>query len=280
MCNWCQQHGDGKKWYLNVKNFSKNFLNDEAVIEAVNAYFKNMESFAGMLALKTVELFNLKNDDDFSHATELTKQAFSTQIPHKGQVIPIEDVRKIIELAGPMAKLSCVCRRMYKANFEEKTCIAVGPVYLEYAKEWPDYSRGGINYISKEEATELMEGFNEKGYLHTFWLDFKSPAVMGFCNCEFPTCGALRARNYYGDWFNFFLRKAEYVAMHDYDKCIGCGDCVQRCQFSAITYSPYLEKAIFNMKKCAGCGLCRNVCGQGAIKLAPRHEVTAVRSLW
>jgi ferredoxin len=280
MCNWCQQHGDGKKWYLNVKNFSKNFLNDEAVIEAVNAYFKSIESFLGMSVPMNAELLNLKNDDDFSHAVELTKQSISTYMPHRGQVVPIEDVRKIIELAGPMAKLSCVCRRMYKANFEEKACIAVGPVFLEYAKEWPDYSRSGINYISKEEATELMEGFNEKGYLHTFWMDFNSPAVAGFCNCEFPTCGALRVRNYYGDWFNFFLRKAEYVAIHDYDKCSGCGDCVQRCQFSAITNSPYLEKAIFNMKKCAGCGLCRNACEQGAIKLAPRYEVPAVRSLW
>lgn len=280
MCEWCQKHGDGKKWYLNIKNFSKDFLKDEAVVEAVNAFFQNIESLSGMAVPMTADLLKLKNNDEFSHAVDLTKQAFSTYMPHRGQVIPIEDVRKIIELTGPMAKLSCACRRMHRANFEEKTCIAVGPVYLEYVKEWPDYSRSGINYISKEEATELMEGFNEKGYLHTFWMDFKSPAVAGFCNCEFPTCGALRVRRYYGDWYNFFFKKAEYVAMHDYDKCNGCGNCIMRCQFSAITYSPYLEKAIFDMKRCAGCGLCRNVCVQGAIKLAPRFEVPAVRSLW
>jgi ferredoxin len=280
MCDWCQQHGDGKKWYLNLKNFSKEFLNDKAVVEAANAWCQNLEPFVSMSPPLNVEMLSLKNDDEFSQSVEGFKQGFGTLIPQKGQVVPLEDVRKIIELAGPIAKASCACRRMLRASFEEKTCIQVGPVYLEYAKEWPDFTRGGIDYISKEEVVALMEEFNKKGYVHTFWMDWKSPAVVALCNCEFPTCGALRGRRYYGDWFNFYLRKAEYVAMHDYDKCNGCGECVQRCQFSAITYSPYLEKAIFDMKKCAGCGLCRNACEQGAIKLVPRSEVPAVRSLW
>jgi len=276
VCDWCQQHGDGKKWYLNIKNYSKEFLKDKAVVEAVNAFFQNIESSM----VGTADLLNLKNDDEFSEMVAATKQAISTSSPHRGQVVPLEDVKKIIKLAGPIAKVACVCRRSRRASFEEKTCIPVGPVFLEYAKEWPDYTRGGIDYISKEEAIELMEGFNEKGYVHTFWMDYRSPAVVGFCNCEFPTCGALRARRFLGDWYNFFIRKAEYVAMHDYDRCTGCGSCVQRCQFSAITYSPYLEKAIFDMKKCAGCGLCRTVCEQGAIKLMPRSKVPAVTELW
>lgn len=280
MCDWCQQHGDGKKWYLNIKNFSKEFLKDKAVVEAANAFLQNVESFVGMSASRNAEMLNLKNDEQFSHAVAGIKQGFSALIPHRGQVVPLEDVKKIIELVGPIARVACCCRRMHRASFEEKTCIPVGPVFLEYEKEWPDYTRGGIDYISKEEAVELMEGFNEKGYVHTFWMDMNSPAVIGFCNCEFPSCGAMRSRRYYGDWFNFFLRKAEYVAMHDYDACDGCGECVQRCQFSAITYSPYLEKAIVDMKKCAGCGLCRNVCENGAIKLVPRFEVPAVRRLW
>lgn len=276
VCDWCQQHGDGKKWYLNIKNYSKEFLKDKAVVEAVNAFFQNIES--GMAG--TADLLNLKNDDQFSEMVAATKEAISTSIPHRGQVVPLEDVKRIIKLAGPIAKVACVCRRSRRASFEEKTCIPVGPVFLEYAKEWPDYTRGGIDYISKEEAVELMEGFHENGYVHTFWMDYRSPAVVGFCNCEFPTCGALRGRRILGDWYNFFLRKAEYVAMHDYDRCTGCGSCVQRCQFSAITYSPYLEKAIFDMKKCAGCGLCRTVCEQGAIRLVRRSEVPAVRELW
>ncbi len=280
MCEWCQKHGDGKKWYLNIKNYSKDLLKDEAVVQAANTYFQNVEPFAGMSVPMNPELLKLKSDEEFSQAVDATKQAISTYLLQKGQVIPIEDAIKVIELSGPVAQVSCVCRRMLRASFDEKTCIMTGPVYLEYAKEWPDHIRNGINYISKEEAIEKIEEFNEKGYVHNVFRDYHSPAMFGICNCEFPTCNAIRSRRYYGDWLNFFLKKSEYVVMHDRDKCTGCGDCVMRCQFSAITYSPYLEKAIFDMKKCAGCGLCRDVCEQKAIKLISREDVPAVRRLW
>jgi len=280
VCDWCLKHGEGKKWYLNVKNYSGDFLKDKAVIESAIKFFQNTEIMTGMAPPMVEEALNLKSDEEFSAMASSVEEMIKNLSPHQGQVVPIEDVREIIKLAGPMARVACVCRRMLRASFDEKTCIIVGPVYLEYAKEWPDFTRGGIEYLSKEEVLELMEDFDRKGYVHTFWKDMLSPAVMGFCNCEFPTCAALRYRRNLGDWLNFFLRKAEYVAMIDYDKCTGCGRCISRCQFSALTLSPYLGKAILDMKRCAGCGLCRNVCEEGAIKLVPRTEVPAVRNLW
>lgn len=280
MCEWCKEHGDGKKWYLNIKNFSRDLLKDESVVQAANDYFQNVEAANGMAVPMTPELLKLRNDEEFSQSVEATKQLFNTYVPQKGQVIPIEDAAKVIELSGPIAKVSCVCRRMLRADFDEKTCIMLGPVYLEYGGQWPDHIRNGINYISKEEAIEEIENFNEKGYVHNVFRDYNSPAMFGICNCEFPTCAAIRNRRYYGDWLNFFLKKSEYVIKLDYDKCTGCGDCIKRCQFSAITYSPYMEKAIFDMKKCAGCGLCRNVCEQKAIKLVSREDVPTVKRLW
>jgi NAD-dependent dihydropyrimidine dehydrogenase PreA subunit len=279
MCDWCLKHGDGKKWYLNVKNYSKELLKDEAVIESIIKYFQNTENIVGMAPYMMEGLLSLRTDEEFSDLAENVRRMIEEVSPHRGQVVPIEDVKEIVDLAGPMARIACVCRRMLRASFDEKTCILVGPAYLEYAKEWPDFTRG-VEYLSKEEVLELMARFDEKGYVHTFWMDVPFPIVMGFCNCEYPTCAALRYRRNLGDWFNFFLRKAEYVATIDYDKCLGCGKCVVRCQFSALTFSPYLEKAILDMKKCFGCGLCRNACPVGAIKLVPRAEVPAVRNLW
>jgi NAD-dependent dihydropyrimidine dehydrogenase PreA subunit len=280
MCDWCLKHGNGKKWYLNIKNYSKELLKDRAVIESVIKYFQNTENMVGMAPSMMEELLKLKTDEEFQAMAENIKKLIEEVSPHQGQVVPIEDVREIIKIAGPMARIACVCRRMLRANFDEKTCILVGPIYLEYAKEWPDFTRGGIEYLSKEEALELMVRFDERGYVHTFWMNMSFPIVMGFCNCEYPTCVTLRFRRNLGDWFNFFLRKAEYVATIDYDKCIGCGKCIMRCQFSALTFSPYWGKVILDMKKCFGCGLCRNVCPVNAIKLVPRAEVPAVKNLW
>lgn len=280
MCDWCTQHGDGKKWYLNVKNYSKDLLKDEVAVEEWNLFLQNVESFMGVTPQSNIGISGITSDEEYSEMVGNLKEMFGAVIPHKGQVVPIEDALKIFDLAGPIAKLACPCRRMFKASFAEKACIGLGSIALEYAKDWPDNTRGGIDFISTEEAKELLMKFDKKGYVHSIWRGMESPAILSFCNCDSVSCGALRGRKVYGDTWSFFLRKAEYVAKQKLDDCIGCGKCVQRCQFNAITYSPYLQKAIINMKECAGCGLCRNACEQEAIEMVPRSEVPAVRRLW
>ncbi len=121
MCEWCMQHGDGKKWYLNIKNYSKDFLKDKAAVEAWNLYLQNMETFVGMSPQANVGLSDIKNDEDYSKAVEGMKLMYGAMIPHRGQVIPIEDVMKVIDLTGPIAKVSCACRRTLKGSSEEKT---------------------------------------------------------------------------------------------------------------------------------------------------------------
>jgi len=78
MSDWCQQHGEGKKWHLNAKNFSKDFSKGKAVVEVLNAYFQNIESFVGTNPSMNVEQLSLKNDDQFSETIRATKQGFST----------------------------------------------------------------------------------------------------------------------------------------------------------------------------------------------------------
>ena len=59
MSEWGQQHGEGNKWQLNAKNFSKDFSKDKAAIEALNAYFQNIESFVGKSPPMNVEQSSL-----------------------------------------------------------------------------------------------------------------------------------------------------------------------------------------------------------------------------
>jgi len=53
----------------------------------------------------------------------------------------------------------------------------------------------------------------------------------------------------------------------DKQKCIGCGKCVQNCQFNALRIEN--KKAKLNYFFCEGCGVCQIVCPQKAIKLVP-----------
>ena len=65
MSDWCQRHSEDKKWYLNVKNFSKEFSKGEAMVEALNAYFQNIESIVETSPPLNVEMLNLNSDDPF-----------------------------------------------------------------------------------------------------------------------------------------------------------------------------------------------------------------------
>jgi len=53
----------------------------------------------------------------------------------------------------------------------------------------------------------------------------------------------------------------------DYNKCIGCGHCVENCRFSALKMIK--NKPLLNSFLCEGCGVCEIICPQKAVKLKP-----------
>ena len=66
MCDWCTQHGDGKKWYLNVKNYSKDSLKDEAAVEEWNLFLQNVESFMGVSPQSNIGISGITSDEEYS----------------------------------------------------------------------------------------------------------------------------------------------------------------------------------------------------------------------
>ena len=58
----------------------------------------------------------------------------------------------------------------------------------------------------------------------------------------------------------------------DKEKCVGCGLCVNQCQFGALNIKN--GKASLIKHKCEGCGLCEILCPHGAIHLEPVDNVT------
>lgn len=59
------------------------------------------------------------------------------------------------------------------------------------------------------------------------------------------------------------------VPMVDEEKCTGCGQCGQICQFSAIVYIK--KRVLIFPELCHGCGGCTLVCPEGAISEVPRE---------
>ncbi len=55
----------------------------------------------------------------------------------------------------------------------------------------------------------------------------------------------------------------------DVDECIGCGKCIERCQFNALEL---VDKKIQVKDTCIGCGVYAIVCPKSALALKERNQ--------
>ena len=64
-----------------------------------------------------------------------------------------------------------------------------------------------------------------------------------------------------------FMHKGHEIAEINSEACIGCGKCVDICQFQGIRIDNGKAKVT---PDCHGCGNCVHVCGNEALALAER----------
>lgn len=130
--------------------------------------------------------------------------------------------------------------------------------------------------MTPEEAKHVLGVLNRRGLVHTLFT-FGTPYLAGICNCDYPDCGAVRNSV---DMGVRVLWKGHDVAEVDPGLCNGCGLCVHRCQFGALSFSASTLKAYIDPFKCYGCGLCRNPCKPDAIEMVERASLPTVANVW
>ena len=122
MCQFCIEHGEGKKWYLQMKNHSHDlerskFRRETATIGTVlfDGVFRRGTRMLGLL-------------DAFPELQKYTSDAVAAFMrkEHYGQVVPIEDAEKILELADPITLVPCVCKKVFRGRLDEVNCIGFG----------------------------------------------------------------------------------------------------------------------------------------------------------
>jgi len=103
MCEFCLKHGEGRKWYLEAKNYSDDLGSDVSRRKTIASIFEHPEDVSKAMA-KTQRLQTLpKFVRDFFIYLITRKQ----KKVHYGQVIPIEDVEKIFRLTNSIVRVAC-----------------------------------------------------------------------------------------------------------------------------------------------------------------------------
>lgn len=278
MCQFCVEHGEGKRWYLQAQNYAFDLKHDVDRAQFMTDFVQN---FSTMRTRSIAGMEVLTRMPDFVKRPIKQRVVDHQRINHYGQPLSLEDCINIFDMVSSITLVPCVCRSAANTSEGEAVCMLVTttPV-LELAKEaFSDYSNGpdlgDFQVIDKDQAIALLRRCEEKGLMHSVWT-FKTPYTAAICNCNVESgCLAMKMTTQYD------LRvmwKGEDCIEVDSQRCIHCRKCVSICPFKAISVAN--RRVIFDESACYGCGICRNECTHGALKLVARKPYVTASELW
>lgn len=281
MCEFCHKHGEGKKWYLEAKNYSEDLLSDLRRRKFIAEFM----SSPGHLSEEVNSLERLDRAPAFVQAVIKPYIKNRQKKIHFGQVVPIEDIERIFGFVNAIARFACICREITYST-EQRYCYGVsmvphGSKFGEIIRQidaayLTGPNRVGIERLTKEQAITSIREHEKEGLCHSVWT-FITPFIGGICNCDRADCMAMRATVTYRMPIMF---RAEYVGDVNPEACNGCRQCMRVCQFGAITYGIANKKVNIDQRRCFGCGICRSVCTKNAIVLKERASVPVAAKLW
>ena len=195
------------------------------------------------------------------------------------QVLPYEDVVKVLEEQEEFCVAVCPCRHrknldpaLPDCEHSTETCLHFGQL-ARYMVE-----NGLGRPITIQEARDILKKSAEEGLVHGIsnWLS----GVDTICNCCKCCCM----------WFESFhvlrhgksMDASNFVVSTNEETCKACGLCVKRCPMEALslTHSAQAKNkkgqaSALNADRCIGCGVCAYKCPTGSLRLVHRGRETA-----
>jgi NAD-dependent dihydropyrimidine dehydrogenase PreA subunit len=279
MCEFCTKHGEGQKWYLQMKNYAAELLHEELsadqqrTIGAPTRLEWNRLFIKYFVAPAATGVAPPPPVEAVQPAPPRTLA--DHQLEHFGQVLPIEDVEQVIDRVDSITRMPCGCRFQTTGKTDKRYCFGLGVDVLGLLGEFLGPA-SSLEVLTRDEARQALRHYDEEGLIHTVWTGV-TPYVIGICNCDHD-CGAYQGYIEMRGSPGFF--RAEYVCQVDWDLCTGCKSCMSQCQFGAQFYSSALSRVYIDPSRCFGCGVCRTACPSGAIALLPRQSLPETANLW
>jgi ferredoxin len=181
------------------------------------------------------------------------------------EIRPYEDVVTILKDAAAWGVTDCICRRQQEligqpCEHPVDVCMVLGDRPGAFDRQ------DGVRALTRDEAKATLRRAADAGLVHS--VSNTRRGLWYICNCCTCACGILRGIAEVG--VERAIARAPFRSHVDAEACVGCGLCVERCPFGAVTVD---GAAQIDSARCTGCGLCVAACPQDALSLVRRADV-------
>jgi len=281
MCQFCVEHGDGKRWYLEASNYATDLTSDLARRDYIVEFISGFDTMRAR-AIGGMEYLEMLPAPVERRGKKMLSRRM--QKIHYGQPVPIEECAEIFEIATSIVRIPCVCRT-FAGHKPEALCImvttqAMEPILEEGFKDYvdgPDVS--SFAQLTKQEALTLLKRCETRGLMHSVWT-FLTPFIGAICNCNVESgCMAMKLTIGYS---MPLMWRGEWVARLDQEACTSCRQCASLCPFGALAAQGQNgdRRVTLDTEACWGCGICRRACASDALSLVDRRSVPEVANVW
>lgn len=167
----------------------------------------------------------------------------ATALKNETRVESWENLQTLIDESanGSYAVCECICRKIRK-EYDE---LADDPI-IEWCMPLGDYAEYAIRTgkgrrLTREEYMAKLKEAEDLGYVHNVSNHDGPSPIEYICNCDYKSCMSIRASNYTKA---ANLQKSNFVATVDNEKCVACGNCVEKCPANAVTLGQKLPQKI------------------------------------
>jgi electron transport complex protein RnfB len=186
-------------------------------------------------------------------------------ISFEPEIHSFEQASELLEGAKAWGVRDCICRVQQRlvgkgCDHPVEVCLVFAPV--EGAFDRSEVTRA----ITRAEALDILRETEDAGLVHST-ANYRDGHFY-ICNCCSCCCGFLRSVVEFG--MPTAIAHSDYRAVVEAEECVGCEECVDRCQFGALSLPD--DTCVVDYSRCVGCGQCTTVCATEALRLEMRPE--------
>jgi Na+-translocating ferredoxin:NAD+ oxidoreductase subunit B len=227
------------------------------------------EAQGSRIDAELAQLFEDYFHSAFGRALEIQPQVHRVipvkeSIPNTMAVHPYESVSALVDRMQSWGVQNCICR-VQKALIGQP-CEHPSDNCMVFSDR-PDAFDGSstIRPLTREGAYDVLKQAAQSGLVHC--VSNNQRDLWYICNCCTCSCGVLRGMVDLG--IANVVAHSAFINTVDEDLCAACGECIEMCQFGALSLN---DTAYVSEIRCTGCGVCVPVCPTGALRLVHRPD--------